>query len=85
MLEAESPGTLVMINLEEEARKRRERLKSSLSEPKSEATAEKSETRKRRDHPEDQEEEGFNVPEGEALFDATGAEILGLDTKYIYL
>ncbi len=79
-----SPGILVMINLEEEARRRRERLKSSLSEPKSEVTAEKSETRKRRDRPEDQKD-GFNVPEGEALFDTTGAEILGLDTKYIFL
>lgn len=72
-----------MINLEEEARKRRERLKSSLSKPIE--TAENIETlssklpeitRKR-----SAEEEEFRVPEGEILLDSSGAEILSLDSK----
>ena len=80
-----------MINLEEEARKRRERLKSSLSsvsEPKESSETETrpskevfdvlpNENRKRRDQDDDEGE--FSVPEGEIILDSTGAEILGMD------
>lgn len=74
-----------MINLEEEARNRRERLKSALS--KTTETVENKTldapltklpeiTRKRSG-----EEEEFRVPEGEVLLDSSGAEILSLDSK----
>lgn len=74
-----------MINLEEEARKRRERLKSSFSKP-VEAVENKNieplssklpEITKKRSG----EEEEFIVPEGEILLDSSGAEILSLDSK----
>lgn len=75
-----------MINLEEEARKRRERLKSSLSKPVETVENKNIEplssklpeiNRKR-----SEEEEEFRVPEGETLLDSSGAEILSLDSKY---
>ena len=74
-----------MINLEEEARKRRERLQNSVTNPL------KSVENKNIDVPSSKlpeitrkrsgEEEEFRVPEGEILLDATGAEILSLDSK----
>ena len=69
-----------MINLEEEARKRRERLKSSFSKGANENDTKDpvvvTKIRKRKE-----EDEDFIVPEGAALYDSTGAEILGLDSK----
>lgn len=78
-----------MINLEEEARKRRERLKSNLSGLKnSEKTVAENkniESRKRKDDHERivniEEPDNFIVPEGETIYDSFGAEILGLDSK----
>ena len=74
-----------MINLEEEARKRRERLQNSVTNPL------KSVENKNIDVPSSKlpeitrkrsgEQEEFRVPEGEILLDATGAEILSLDSK----
>jgi len=74
-----------MINLEEEARKRREHLKTSVTK------SLKSVENKNIDVPSSKlpeitrkrsgEEEEFRVPEGEILLDATGAEILSLDSK----
>lgn len=74
-----------MINLEEEARKRRERLQNSVTNPL------KSVENKNLDSPSSKlpeitrkrsgEQEEFRVPEGEILLDATGAEILSLDSK----
>ena len=72
-----------MINLEEEARKRRERLKSAFS-----TSTETSETKKDESvveiKPETKAESNgatFEVPEGEVLLDSSGAEILSLDSK----
>lgn len=78
-----------MINLEEEARKRRERLKSALTGSASVETKneEVSEMRKRKGQAEALEAEvveevnEFRVPEGEVFLDASGAEILSLDSK----
>ena len=74
-----------MINLEEEARKRRERLKSAFSNS-SESLEVKKETEAASIPVEQEavkeEDEAFKVPEGELLFDSSGAEILSLDSKY---
>jgi hypothetical protein len=76
---------LKMINLEEEARRRRERLKSSLSKPTEpvqnnciEVSSVKLPEIKRKRSEEDEE---FRVPEGEILLDSSGAEIVSLDSK----
>lgn len=81
-----------MINLEEEARKRRERLKSSLNQTNSPTSdnfkpslEEKSKdetskvTGKRSSFDHDSTE--FTVPEGQVLLDHSGAEILSVDSK----
>lgn len=85
-----------MINLEEEARKRRERLKSAFSsaqEHEPSKTEETVEPRKSQGPQETEEESkakvianneqdsSFEVPEGEILLDASGAEILSFDSK----
>lgn len=76
-----------MINLEEEARKRRERLRSSLNDKKQSETGENESVAApstklpeiKRKAPKNEEE--FQVPEGEILLDSSGAEILSLDSK----
>lgn len=78
-----------MINLEEEARKRRERLKSTFSNS-SESTDTKAKEQEQENEKEEtaasrpaikEHDESFEVPEGEVLLDASGAEILSLDSK----
>lgn len=77
-----------MINLEEEARKRRERLKAKLS------TAEEKDVNltvkddevapvivRKEEQVEINRDDEFTVPDDEVLLDSTGAEILGMDSK----
>lgn len=80
------PDALKMINLEEAARKRRERLINSTAKTIDSvenidvpSTKLPENSRKRSGN---EEEEEFCVPKGEILLDASGAEILSLDSKY---
>ena len=75
-----------MINLEEEARKRRERLRGTSSTANQAAELPPSETfndKKRHILSEVEAEsvEEFTVPEDQVIVDESGAEILGYDTK----
>ena len=77
-----------MINLEEEARKRRERLKAKFS------TAEEKDVNltvkddevapvivRKEEEVEINRDDEFTVPDDEVLLDSSGAEILGMDSK----
>lgn len=80
------PGPTVkrMINLEEEARKRRERLKSSLSnttEPIKQPDSIQNDPILDEQKNTKEFNESFEVPDDEILLDESGAEILGLDSK----
>ena len=77
-----------MINLEEEARKRRERLKLSLNssnesniekEENSKVAADTSNVTEKRNIELVTKE--YTVPVGEVILDSTGAEILSIDSK----
>ena len=72
-----------MINLEEEARKRRERLKSAFSTSNESSTEKESFAADILTSVEKttEQDDTFKVPEDEVLLDASGAEILSLDSK----
>ena len=72
-----------MINLEEEARKRRERLKSAFSTSNESSTEKESFVADSLTSVEQttEQDDTFKVPEDEVLLDASGAEILSLDSK----
>lgn len=77
-----------MINLEEEARKRRERLKAKLStveEKDVNLTVKDVEVApvivRKEEQVEINRDDEFTVPDDEILLDSSGAEILGIDSK----
>ena len=70
-----------MINLEEEARKRRERLRSTRDSAQNERKTEPTIEESIKDEPQALVHEEFLVPDDEVLLDSSGAEILGMDSK----